>query len=527
MKSKKCFLLILLTGLIIATFTGCSVTISQDRGIQKQVSASFQTKSAPNINVNRLTGVNWFGFETGNACPHGLWTRDYKSMLKQIKDLGFNCIRLPWCNDMLTAIPNSIQINASGVDAYTGIKGLNLDLAGLNAIQVMDKVLEECARLDIKIILDNHSRAHDGYMNETLWYKAGYTEEKWISDWVMLVNRYINNPVVIGADLKNEPHGNMTTGMKPPATWGYNEPGQGVTDWKAAAERCGQAILAANPNMLIIIEGVESFKGSGYWWGGNLKGVKEYPVTSIPKANLVYSAHEYGSGVFNQSWFSAPNYPENMPAIWDDNFWFIYKQNIAPVLIGEFGIQEAQAANPNSIDYKWLTTFMAYVGKQASWTFWCINPDSGDTGGILKDDWVTVNTAKYNILKPYLAGFDSASSSSISTSSSRSSAITSSRSSVASTSSASSSVSSSGTSSSAGQYVDKTAPLSFDGTGEFYWSMTSIPNFINSWNLTALEINGVSFLNKWAAASALPAKQNGYYYIHYKGPYAWSHFEAK
>jgi hypothetical protein len=29
----------------------------------------------------RLTGVNWFGFETANRTVHGLWSRDYRSML--------------------------------------------------------------------------------------------------------------------------------------------------------------------------------------------------------------------------------------------------------------------------------------------------------------------------------------------------------------------------------------------------------------------------------------------------------------
>ena len=26
-----------------------------------------------------LQGVNWFGFETANHAPHGLWTRDHRS----------------------------------------------------------------------------------------------------------------------------------------------------------------------------------------------------------------------------------------------------------------------------------------------------------------------------------------------------------------------------------------------------------------------------------------------------------------
>jgi endoglucanase len=358
-----------------------------------------------NTRYGRLTGVNWFGFETGNYVAHGLWARDYKSVLQQIKDLGFNCIRIPWSNAMIGKTPSSIQINAYGVDAYTKETGLNLDLSGLDSLGVLDKIIDHAATLGLYIILDNHSRAADGYMNETLWYNSSCSESKWISDWRMMATRYKDKSNVIGADLNNEPHGNLGTGMKPPATWGYNAAGYGDTDWKAAAERCGKELLKINPNLLIIVEGVEMAKdGDNYWWGGNLKDVAQAPITGIPSGNLVYSPHEYGSGVHMQSWFSEANFPKNMAAIWDKYFYFIKKQNIAPLLFGEFGIKEEAAANPSSLDYKWFTTLMSYVGKDCSWTFWCINPNSGDTGGILKDDWVSVNTAKYNLLKPYLAG---------------------------------------------------------------------------------------------------------------------------
>lgn len=350
----------------------------------------------------RLTGVNWFGFETGNAVAHGLWARDYKSVLQQIRDLGFNCIRLPWCNDMLTKTPNSIQINAHGVDPYTKQTGLNLDLEGLSSLEVMDKIIAEADRLGLMIILDNHSRQADGYMNETLWYTSKTSEAKWIEDWVFLAKRYLKYDNVVGFDLNNEPHGNLGTGMKPPASWGYDVEGWGNTDWKAAAERCGVEILKVNPNALIIVEGVEEYRGTNYWWGGNLQGVRDYPITKIPKANLMYSPHEYGPEVHNQSWFSAPDFPNNMYKIWDDNFWFIAKENIAPIFLGEFGIKGESAADPSSVAYKWFTTLMEYVGKKCSWTFWCMNPNSGDTGGILLNDWVTVDQAKYNLIKPYL-----------------------------------------------------------------------------------------------------------------------------
>src|SRR5581483_942196 len=35
-----------------------------------------------------------------------------------------------------------------------------------------------------------------------------------------------------------------------------------------------------------------------------------------------------------------------------------------------------------------------------SWTWWSWNPNSGDTGGILQDDWRTVNQNKVDKLKP-------------------------------------------------------------------------------------------------------------------------------
>jgi endoglucanase len=356
----------------------------------------------------RLTGVNWFGFETSNLAPHGLWARDYKSVLKQIKDLGFNAVRIPWCNDVLTGKPSSIQINAYGTDPYTKATGLNTDLEGLTAIQVMDKILAECERIDLKVILDNHSRAPDGYMNETIWYTTTRPEADWIRDWKFIAERYKNNSAVVAADVKNEPHGNMDKGMKPPATWGYDEPGQGTTDWRAAAVRAGQAILESNPRLFVIIEGVENYKGDNTWWGGNLAGVKDAPITEsdIPSKNLWYSAHEYGPEVYNQDWFSAPNFPDNMPDIWRKHFWFIHEQNIAPLFFGEFGIHEATASDPNSTAYKWLKKFLDQMGKNSHWTFWALNPNSGDTGGLLKDDWVSVNPGKYALLKPYLASSD-------------------------------------------------------------------------------------------------------------------------
>jgi len=366
---------------------------------------SLSASAGTSMPGGRLTGVNWFGFETSNYVVHGLWTRDYKSMLQQIKDLGFNCVRLPWSNAMIGQNPNGIQIGGTQIDGYTGQVGLNVDLEGLSSMEVLDRIIDEAGNLGLKIILDNHSRAADGYMSEELWYTDSCPESQWISDWQMMASRYSSDSHVVGFDLNNEPHG--------AATWGD---GTSSTNWNEAAARCGQAILAIKPDALIIVEGVEkaavipdddNYQPETlvywYWWGGDLHGVRDYPITGIPAANLVYSPHEYGPGVHNANWFTDPRFPSQMPGVWDKFFWFIYTDNIAPVLIGEFGIHESEVTAGGTA-YTWFTTFLNYVGHSASWTFWCMNPNSGDTGGILQGDWLTVEPAKYNILQNYLAG---------------------------------------------------------------------------------------------------------------------------
>ncbi|WP_443092061.1 cellulase family glycosylhydrolase [Dictyobacter arantiisoli] len=329
----------------------------------------------------RITGINWFGFETGNYVAHGLWTRNYRDMIDQMSGLGYNTIRLPFSNQLFDAgsAPNSIDYNK------------NPDLQGLSSIQIMDKIINYAGQKGMKVILDQHRP--DSGSQSALWYTSAYPESRWLSDWKMLAQRYANNPTVIGADLHNEPHS--------PACWGCGDP---TVDWQIAATKGGNAILSVNPNWLIFVEGVDCYGPNGatsgdcYWWGGNLEGVASKPVVLNVANRVVYSAHDYPLDVASQPWFSDPTYPNNLPAIWDKHWGYIAKQNIAPVWLGEFGTTLATTS-----DKQWLTAITNYLGKGASglnWTYWCWNPDSGDTGGILEDDWTTVNQAKQAYLTP-------------------------------------------------------------------------------------------------------------------------------
>jgi chitinase len=335
----------------------------------------------------RIAGVNWFGFETANVVVHGLWARNYKDMMDQMKQLGFNTIRLPYSNAIFDP-----SIKPTGIDF-----GLNPDLQGLSSLQILDRIVAYAGQIGLRIILDHHSSKPDNHSGEELWYIPGdptYTEQAWINDWVALAQRYAGNPTVIGADLHNEPHGS--------ATWGSGD----ATDWRLAAERAGNAILAVNPNWLIFVEGIERYQGQSTWWGGNLAGASTFPVVLNLPNHVVYSPHDYPASVFPQTWFSDPNYPNNLPVVWDRFWGYLYRQNVAPVWLGEFG-SKLQTAS----DQQWYQKLTAYLGdltssstlanrQGMSWTWWSWNPNSGDTGGILQDDWKTVNQNKVQGLVP-------------------------------------------------------------------------------------------------------------------------------
>jgi endoglucanase len=345
----------------------------------------------------RLTGVNWFGFETSNCGPHGLWSRDYKGVLMQVKQMGFNCLRIPYSNKIMQdgVKPNSITNYGTDPMRPEAKNQMNMELTGKTSLEVMDLIIAAAKELGLKIILDNHSRKPDGYIEETLWYTKDVSDQTWIDDWVKLAKRYAGNNTVVACDLDNEPHGKEGQNG---ALWGT---GVVENDWRLAAERCGNAILKVNPDVLIIVEGTENAGTTGYWWGGNLTGVATAPVRLDKPDKLVYSPHEYGPEVFQQTWFSDATFPENMPKIWDTFFGYIYNSNKAPLLCGEFGIRDVASYNGKA--GVWFKKFMAYMGQGFSWTFWCLNPNSGDTGGLLKDDWVTPVDWKLDILKPYLA----------------------------------------------------------------------------------------------------------------------------
>ncbi len=259
----------------------------------------------------RIAGITWYGFETTDQVVHGLWSQDYHTILKAIKNNGYNVIRLPYSNQMVESpvVPSSIS--------FSNGSPINTNLQGLNSLEVMDKVISAAGSLGLRVILDNH-RSEGGNSAEAngLWYTSAYPESAWIQDWQTLVTRYAGykdgsgNPIVIGADVRNEPHLSIY-GALTGSCWTGDSSVSGcptsntAQNWPVAAERAGNAILSANAHLLVIVEGVDCYSGDCGWWGGNLEGVASHPLNLSVADRLVYSAHDYGPNLFQQSWFNS------------------------------------------------------------------------------------------------------------------------------------------------------------------------------------------------------------------------------
>ena len=372
-----------------------------------------------------LTGANWFGLNCCEAIPHYLWSADCDDMLSEVADRGINVIRFPISTELLMSwmngTPNPVgSVQASYDPPYDKDDGNgNIIKAGTygninkdflledgktlkNSEEIFDVILGKCKKYGIKAFIDIHSPHTDNSgHNYNLWYGKETTDgtmvttDLWIDSLVWVADKYKNDDTLIGYDLKNEPHGKGQEG-KLAAKW------DGSTDennWAYAATRCADAILEVNPNALIFIEGVEqSLSGAmpgdywgigdrrdnspyiGAWWGGNFRGAREYPIQpEHGTSQIVYSPHDYGPSVYAQTWFDKDFTEQTLlDDYWYDTWAYINAEDIAPELIGEWGGHMDGAENQ-----KWMTLLRDYMIKNhINHTFWCLNTNSGDTGGL-------------------------------------------------------------------------------------------------------------------------------------------------
>ena len=320
----------------------------------------------------KLSGVAWYGAEGLDFVVGGLELEPLDKIVEHIRCSGFNAVRLPWSNEMFESNPV--------VPDYA--LAANPQLKGLRAMTVFDRVVGALTGQGLVVILDNHNSNAEWCCSDDgndLWYNADYPEASWIADWQAMVKRYRSNPLVAAADLRNEPRVN--------ASWG----GDPSTDWHAAAERGGNAVLKINPKLLIMVEGVN--------FSLDLTGVAGLPVELNVSNRVVYSPHDYP---FDHNGLPSS---DQLASALNTAWGYILtpgQSYTAPLWLGEFGNCHTAsncvtdtAAGSSGL---WFQSIRQYLSaNDISWSWWAVNGTettgsgrtfgSEETFGLLNPYW--------------------------------------------------------------------------------------------------------------------------------------------
>lgn len=400
---------------LVLSLTLIGLAISVDDGNDDWLHVNDQAQIVDSAGkVVWLTGTNWFGYNTGTGCFDGSWARNVKEMLQEIADHGFNFLRVPISTQILLQWKNGDpDPKKPGYDASR-----NPELAGLSSFETFIQVGKWCKEMGIKIMIDIHSaETHASGHLFNLWYNEKFSTQDWIDALTWFAGYFKDDDTFLAIDLKNEPHGKPEEIQEGKgAKW---DDSTDPFNWKYAAECAGRAVLEKNPNLLIMVEGGEVFPKDGKdwtqmgknwatgeefyyggWWGGNLRGVKDYPVDlGKYQKQLVYSPHDYGPLLYPQAWFHEGFTKDSlMEEYWHDQWLYVYEEKIAPILIGEWGAKLDDGDNE-----RWFVFLRDLIQEyHIHHTFWCFNENSGDTGGLVEGNFGTWDEAKYKILKPVL-----------------------------------------------------------------------------------------------------------------------------
>ena len=378
-----------------------------------------------------LTGVNWFGYNVGSQVFDGVWSVNMHHCLELIADHGFNLLRVPMSTEIILQWKNKgpdpmVKVNTYENPELTeeGVEGGTIKYS----FDIWNQAVEWCKELGIKIMIDIHcASTNSAGHNVPLWYDDKYSTKDWLDALAWMTEYYKDDDTIIAMDLKNEPHGKTDEGKF--AKW------DGSTDennWRYAAERGAKAVLDVNPNMLIMVEGIEVYPKfedgeswsspstdyarypyspyHGAWWGANFRGLKEFPIDlGEHQSQLVYSPHDYGPEVWKQEWFYLDDPGKTftretlLDDYWRDTWAFIAEDHIGPLLMGEWGGWVDDEHDKTGENRHWLKEIRDYmIDMHIHHTFWCFNENSSDTGGLVYDNFGKWDDEKYEFVKPAL-----------------------------------------------------------------------------------------------------------------------------
>ncbi|XP_021743763.1 uncharacterized protein LOC110709812 [Chenopodium quinoa] len=335
----------------------------------------------------KLACVNWAS-HLELVVAEGLTHQPVDVISKNIRDMGFNCVRLTWplylaTNDSLASLTvRQSFVNAGLLDSISGLQANNPSIVDLSLINAFQTVVASLTSNNVMIILDNHlskpgwccsSSDGNGFFGDQY-----FNPDLWISGLTKMATLFQDNPNVIGMSLRNELRG----------------PKQNANDWYRYMQRGAEAVHGANPNVLVILSGLSYDKDFTF--------LRKQPVSLSFTGKLVFETHWYAF-TDGQSWKDGnPNQVcsrvrNNMMGLSG----FLLDKGY-PLFVSEWGI-DLRGINDN--DNRYLNCFLAWVVEHdLDYAFWTLVGSyylrEGVVGmneyyGLLNSDWSQVRNSSF------------------------------------------------------------------------------------------------------------------------------------
>ncbi|KAM7250351.1 hypothetical protein ACFE04_022234 [Oxalis oulophora] len=303
----------------------------------------------------KIAGITWPAhMETMLA--EGLDKDHLDVIVKRIVEMRFNTVRLTWPTYLMTnasyasvTVKQSFHRLGDKMNATLhNIKRLNQDMMDCALVDVFKKVLTCLKDNNLMVILDNHITVPGWCCNENdgngFFGDKYFDPEVWLDGLTRMATLSKEFPNVVGMSLRNEPRG----------------PKQNPSVWMKEMVRGAEAVHKANPNLLVIMSGLNSGTSFAHLQGG-------VPKLSF-NGKLVFEVHRY-SFTDGDKW-AKTNHNEFCAKVTDDmtkDSLFLLEKGY-PIIVGEFG-QDQRGNNVN--DNRFMTCFVAILAEHdLDWVVW-------------------------------------------------------------------------------------------------------------------------------------------------------------
>lgn len=356
---------------------------------------------------------------------------DFNTIVYRIKLLGFNSVRLPFAFDTIELPPKpkemtckvktindiiqstidpkltSNTIKQSNAPIFTGYlpspnsNKCNTYYETKTTVDRLYKTIYTLVHNGLIVVLDYHPMGREGYARQPDVVAA---------KWKDLITKIMNKPTSnilrgkLYIDIMNEPD---SMGL------GWNH----MTSVYIKTMNNIYNILGNDSVFLIEGTGQTGYNlnwGDGFITDKNV--IKQYGINDASPffeailtkpylKNIVISPHMYGPSISNNR-----KAHKGMPLFkrMDKSFGYLSKNGYCssktktcqtfPIVIGEFGSMFADKG-----DLEHLDDFSKYMrimfGEKMGWMYWAWNRNSGDTHGLVKDDWEQLEWGKLRWLQ--------------------------------------------------------------------------------------------------------------------------------